>query len=73
MSQPNNKPPVKETLTKAEAIEKLCNRVLDKEKANRRYVEILIKRTEVQIKIKKRIIGYVVERKGTYVFQYSIC
>lgn len=68
----NSTTPAKETLPKAEAIEKLCNRVLDKEKANRKYAEILIKRTEVQIKIKKRIIGYVVEEQGCYKFQYVI-
>lgn len=56
--------------TKAELIEELCSTVLDKEKIDKKYAEIIMKRNQVIIKIKKRIIGHVVETNGMFNFQY---
>ena len=58
--------------TKAELIEELCSTVLDKEKVNKKHAEIIMKRNQVIIKIKKRIIGHVVECNGMFNFQYYI-
>ena len=57
---------------KAEQIEAVCSAVLDQEKANPKHAEIVINRKEVLVKIKKKVLGRVVETNGTYNFQYLI-
>lgn len=58
--------------TKAELIEAVCMAVLKKEKANPKHAEIVINRSEVLVKIKKKVLGHVVETNGTFNFQYLI-
>lgn len=59
-------------LTKAEKIEILCSDALDKEKINKRFAEIIHNKNEVIVKVKKRIIGHVIEENGDLMFQYCI-
>lgn len=63
---------VKEILPRAEAIEKLCSEVIDKEK-NKKYAEIRINRVHICVLIKKKVLGYVTEPKpNKFKFQYVI-
>lgn len=57
---------------KAEQIEAVCSAVLDQEKANPKHAEIVINRSEVLVKVKKKVLGRVVETNGTFNFQYLI-
>lgn len=58
--------------SKADQIEAVCSAVLDQEKANPKHAEIIINRSEVLVKIKKKVLGRVVETNGTFNFQYLI-
>lgn len=62
----------KEDITKAEKIEQLCSAALDKEKASKRFAEIIHNKNEVIVKVKKRIIGHIVEINNELKFQYLI-
>nr|WP_297306383.1 hypothetical protein [uncultured Flavobacterium sp.] len=62
----------KEQLPKAEAIEKLCSDVIDKEK-NKKHAEIRINQERICVLIKKKVLGYVTEPKpNEFKFQYVI-